>query len=142
MADCLFCKIANKEIFSYIVYENEKVLCFLDILPLARGHLLVIPKNHAENILHLKEEDLTAVFKAAKTMTKKLFKALKPDGFTIGINHGKISGQTIDHFHLHIIPRFKGDGGGSIRSVIKSSLAKNFLTEELESVRVKIIKVK
>jgi len=120
MNNCLFCKIAEKEISSKVVYENERVLAFLDINPLASGHTLIIPKNHAENILELSDEDLVSIFRAGREVVLLLNKALKPNGFTIGVNHGKVSGQSIDHFHLHLIPRFQGDGGGSLHSVVNA----------------------
>ena len=114
----MFCKIGKKEINSKSVYEDERTLAFLDINPLAKGHTLIIPKNHATNILELTPEDLIAVFRAGQLITARLNEVFQPDGFTIGINHGRISGQAIDHFHLHIIPRFRGDGGGSLHSVV------------------------
>ena len=118
--DCLFCKIANKEIPSLIVYEDDWSVGFLDNDPLSFGHVLVIPKSHAENIIDLKENLVGRLFGAVKTVTEALDEALKPQGFTIGINHGSISGQTVDHLHIHIIPRYKGDKGGSIHSVVKN----------------------
>lgn len=120
MKNCLFCKIGKKEIDSKIIYEDNLVLAFLDANPLTKGHTLIIPKNHADNILELADKDLIAVFRAAKLVADKLNESLEPSGFTIGVNHGKISGQSIDHFHLHLVPRFQGDGGGSLHSVVQS----------------------
>lgn len=115
---CLFCKIGNKEIPSEIVYEDESAFALLDVHPIAPGHTVVMPKKHSETILDLGDSELASLFSAVRNTTKLLQKALAPDGFTIGINHGKASGQTIEHFHIHIIPRFQNDGGGSIHSVV------------------------
>lgn len=120
MNDCLFCKIANKQIPAEIVYEDADTLAFLDIQPRAPGHTMIIPKKHAENILNLPDELAGPVFLTVKKITDMLSRALNPKGFTIGINHGKVSGQVIDHLHIHIIPRFEGDQGASIHSVVNN----------------------
>ena len=133
--DCLFCKIANKEIPSEMIYEDEASFAFLDIHPLARGHTVIVPKRHAENILDLPDKEVGTVFLAVKTATRMLGRALNPEGFTIGINHGRISGQTVDHLHIHVIPRYEGDGGGSIHSVVG-----NRPKESIQETREKIIK--
>ena len=90
----------------------------LDIHPISPGHTMVIPKIHAETILDLPEEKIGAVFSAVKKVTEMLNKALAPDGFTLGINHGRVSGQAVMHLHIHIIPRWENDGGGSVHSVV------------------------
>lgn len=115
---CLFCQIIKKEIPAEIIYEDEKSIAILDINPRSLGHLMVLPKTHWENILELKDEEVEPLFQTVKKMTELLNKKLAPAGFTIGINHGKVSGQTIDHLHIHIIPRYLNDGGGSIHSVV------------------------
>ncbi len=133
MADCLFCKIANKEIPSLTIYEDNWSLGFLDINPLSLGHVLVVPKEHAENILDLKENLIGKLFSAVKNITEALSDAFSPQGFTIGINHGRISGQAVDHLHIHIIPRYEGDNGGSLHSVVK-----NPPSEPAEEVQTKV----
>ncbi len=133
--DCLFCKIANKEIPAQIIYESADATAVLDVNPRAPGHTMVLPKVHAKNILELPGEKIEGVFKAVKEVTNLLDKKLKPDGFTIGINHGKVSGQTVEHLHIHVIPRWNGDGGGSIHSVVDNSPK-----ESLEKIKNKIIK--
>ena len=133
--DCLFCKIANKEIPSEIIYEDEHSFAFLDVNPLTGGHTVIIPRHHAENILDLAADEVGPVFSAVKHVTEMLGKALKPEGFTIGINHGRISGQTVDHLHIDVIPRYLGDGGGSIHSVVRYQLK-----ESLQVIREKISK--
>ncbi|HZX00896.1 MAG TPA: HIT family protein [Candidatus Paceibacterota bacterium] len=133
--NCLFCKIVNGEILSEKIYEDEAAFAFLDIHPLSPGHTVLVPKVHAENILDLPEAAVGPLFLAVKKVTATLNLALKPHGFTIGINHGKVSGQAIDHLHIHLIPRFEGDGGGSIHSVVK-----NPPQESVVAIKEKIIK--
>lgn len=135
MTDCLFCKIVNGEMPSEKIYEDEVVLALLDIHPLSTGHTVLVPKIHAKNILDLPENQIGPLFLGVRKVTVALNLALKPHGFTIGINHGKVSGQTIDHLHVHVIPRFEGDGGGSIHSVVK-----NQSSESVPATREKIIK--
>jgi len=118
MADCLFCKIANKEIPAKIVYEDENATGVLDVNPRSLGHSMILPKRHAGNILELPDGEIKGVFQAVKNLTALLKKKLNPDGFTIGINHGSVSGQTVEHLHIHVIPRWEKDGGGSIHSVV------------------------
>jgi len=137
MSDCIFCKIANKEIESYLIEESENFLAFLDIKPHAPGHTLLIPKKHIANLedfpQNLGEE---FVFLSKKIITL-LSKALETKDFTIGINHGKLAGQAVEHLHLHFIPRLKDDKGGSIHSVVY-----NPPKEELSLIYEKIMKVK
>lgn len=116
--DCLFCRIAKKELPSAIIYEDSRTLAFLDINPKSPGHSMVIPKVHAENLIQLPTHEVGPLFEAVQKVTSKLSKALKPHGFTIGVNHGKVSGQVVDHLHVHIIPRFLNDGGSSIHAVV------------------------
>jgi len=118
--NCLFCKIIKKEIPAEIIYEDEKTLAVLDIAPRAPGHAMVLPKTHCETILDLPENEINPLFSSVKKVTRLIQKSLKPEGFTIGINHGKISGQAINHLHIHIIPRFKNDGGSSVHSVVNN----------------------
>ncbi|MGC9046760.1 MAG: HIT family protein [Minisyncoccia bacterium] len=133
--DCLFCKIINKEINADIIYEDEDVLVILDIQPRAPGHAIVLPKKHVANILELEQNDIGLVFSGVQKATQLLDKSLNPDGFTIGINQGRASGQTIDHLHIHIMPRWYNDGGGSIHSVVN-----NKPTESLSEIKNKILK--
>ncbi len=133
--DCLFCKIVKGEIPSEKIYEDEFAFAFLDINPLADGHTVIVPKIHAENIIDLPENQIGPLFLGVKKVTEAINSALKPHGFTIGINHGKVSGQVIDHLHIHVIPRFEGDGGGSIHSVVK-----NPPQESINAIKEKIIK--
>ena len=116
--DCLFCKIGKKEIPAEIVYEDEDVFAILDIYPVAPGHTMVIPKIHAQNLLDLDDSKVAPVFLGVKKVLGILKKTIKPDGFTVGINHGTVSGQVVDHLHIHLIPRFLNDHGKSVHSVV------------------------
>ena len=137
MEDCLFCKIVKKEISAEIVYENEVAIGLLDVHPKAPGHTMVIPKNHVATILNLPENETGPFFIAVKNATRMLQKALVPDGFNIGLNHGKDGGQTIDHLHVHIIPRYKGDGGTSMHGIVD-----NPPQESLQEIKEKILQLK
>lgn len=117
-----------------MVYEDDTVVAVLDVLPCAEGHSLVFPRRHAQTILDLDAEYLGKVFGGVQRVTELLLRTLKPHGFTIGINHGKAGGQAIEHLHIHIIPRFEDDGGGSIHSVVHHPP-----TEQLERVFQKIV---
>lgn len=131
---CVFCNIANKQISAEVLYEDSRTMAFLDVMPRAPGHTVVIPKYHAETIVDLPDSEVGPAFLTVKKLTAIITKALKPNGFTIGINHGKVSGQTIDHLHIHIIPRFDDDGGKSIHSVVNNP-PKESLKEIAEKIR-------
>lgn len=120
MQQCPFCKIASKEIPADIVYEDESTIAFLDANPSAPGHTLVIPKRHIPTILDADNETLGKIFETVKTVTEMIKKALQPDGFSIGINQGQVSGQRVPHLHIHIIPRFKGDKGAMVQMVVRN----------------------
>jgi histidine triad (HIT) family protein len=131
--NCIFCKIGAKEMPSHMVYEDDHAFAILDIHPRAAGHTMVMPKVHAANILELPESEIGPLFAAVKAVTAKLAKALRPDGFTIGVNHGDVSGQTVKHLHVHVMPRWHDDGGGSVHSVVDKPPA-----EPLEDMAKKI----
>lgn len=116
--DCLFCKIGKKEIPAEMVYENEHAFAILDINPVSPGHTMVISKTHAKDLPELPKDEVGPLFEGVKMVLDKIQKALKPDGFTIGINQGSVSGQVVDHLHIHLIPRFAGDNGKSVHFVV------------------------
>jgi len=118
MTDCLFCKIATGEIPSYKIYEDNSVMAFLDIHPRAPGHAVIIPRAHYETLLGVPDGEIGPLWIVVKKVAAHIKEALKTDGFTIGMNHGAVSGQTVPHLHVHIMPRFEGDGGKSIHSVV------------------------
>ena len=131
--ECIYCKIINKEIKGEVVFEDESSLAVLDVRPLSPGHTLVLPKSHSSSILELPENQVGPLFLVVKKIIEKLVKVLNPEGFTIGINQGKAGGQAIDHLHIHIIPRWCNDGGGSIHSIVN-----NPPKESLEEIAKKI----
>ena len=115
---CIFCKIIQTQIPAESIYEDNNAVAILDVHPRSPGHTMILPKAHAENILDLPEDKINGVFQAVKKVTELLKQTLEPDGFTIGINHGKVSGQTVEHLHIHIMPRWNDDAGGSVHDVV------------------------
>jgi histidine triad (HIT) family protein len=134
MKECLFCKIAAKEIPASVIYEDEHAMAFLDVKPHSPGHAMVIPKVHAPNILELPDAEITPLFTAVKRVAEMLSRKLKPDGITIGVNQGRASGQEVDHLHVHLMPRWHGDGGGSVQSAVNHQPK-----ESMEEMRKKIV---
>ena len=108
--DCIFCKIAAGEIPSKTIYEDESYRVILDLGPAARGHALILPKEHYSDIYDLPEDKAGEAFKLAWKMAARMRAALKCDGFNIIQNNGEAAGQTVFHFHMHLIPRYKDDG--------------------------------
>jgi histidine triad (HIT) family protein len=109
--ECIFCKIVEGKRSSLKIYEDEKVIAFLDINPRVEGHTLVVPKRHVESLEELKEEDAVYVLRAIKNVLKILISKLNAEGYNVVVNRGRIAGQEIPHLHLHIFPRKRGDGG-------------------------------
>lgn len=107
--DCIFCKIAGGEIPSKTLYEDERFRVILDLGPAARGHALILPKDHAENLYELPEETAAAVMVLAKRMAAVMRGRLNCDGLNLVQNNGEAAGQTVAHFHMHVIPRYKED---------------------------------
>lgn len=135
--ECLFCKIARKEIDARIIYESDDAVAFLDIFPHAPGHSVIISKSHVESIIDLPEKGVGPFFSAVKHVVALLKNKLNPDGFTIGVNQGKCAGQFVNHLHVHVMPRFEGDGGGSLHSVVA-----NPPKEGLDDIYKKIVSIR
>lgn len=108
--NCIFCKLANKDIPTNIIYEDEKFTVIMDASPATKGHALILPKNHAANIYELPDEDAADIFVLAKKLATKMTEILHCDGFNIVQNNGEVAGQTVFHFHMHLIPRYLNDG--------------------------------
>ena len=108
--NCIFCKLANKDIPTNIIYEDEKFTVIMDASPATKGHALILPKNHAANIYELPDKDAADIFVLAKKMAKKMTEILQCDGFNIVQNNGEVAVQTVFHFHMHLIPRYLNDG--------------------------------
>ena len=107
--DCLFCKIVAGDVPATLVHEDERTVAFMDISPATRGHLLVIPREHAADVHAIDPEDLKAVVVAAKGLAQRVRDKLGADGVNILNSAGKVAWQTVFHFHLHVIPRYSDD---------------------------------
>lgn len=108
MEDCIFCKIIKGEIPSFKIYEDDDVFAFEDINPIAEGHTLVIPKKHAKDLWEIDGESLNAVHLASKKISSAIAAALKPSGVVAMQLNGESVGQSVFHYHLHLIPRLAG----------------------------------
>ena len=106
MENCIFCKIANKEIPGKIVYEDDLCLAFLDLSQTTNGHTLVVPKTHYQNILDVDKEVLSHLIKVTKKLTNQIITNLDAKGANVLTNANEVAGQTVMHFHIHIIPRY------------------------------------
>ena len=104
--DCIFCKIANGEIPSRTIYEDEEFRVIMDLAPISEGHSLILPKNHYANLYELPEETAGKAMILAKKMAARMTAKLSCDGFNIMQNNGECAGQTVFHFHLHLIPGY------------------------------------
>lgn len=112
MDNCIFCKIAAGEIPSATLYEDEDFRVILDLGPASKGHALILLKEHYANIYEIPDELAGKVMKLAKKMASAMTKALGCDGFNLVQNNGEVAGQTVFHFHMHLIPRYKDDNVG------------------------------
>ena len=110
--NCIFCKIANGEIPSATLYEDDDFRIIMDLGPASRGHALLLPKEHYENLYMLPDELAAKALPVAKKMITKLTEVLGCDGYNVVQNNGETAGQTVFHFHMHLIPRYKGDQVG------------------------------
>ena len=120
MTDCIFCKIINGEIPCHKIYEDENSLAFLDIKPHAKGHTVLIPKQHGETAFDFTETYLEGFLPSIRRIMNILKDKLNPDGFNVGWNNGSTAGQVVPHLHIHIFPRYEGDDGGSMHSIINN----------------------
>ena len=134
MSDCIFCKIANGEIPSATLYEDEDFRVILDLGPASKGHALILPKAHAANIYEISDDMAAKAMILAKKMATKMTEALKCDGFNIVQNNGEPAGQTVCHFHMHMIPRYEGDQVGiTWKPGTLTDEVKNEILEKLKS---------
>lgn len=108
--NCIFCKIIAGEIPSHTLYEDEQFKVILDVGPATKGHALILPKDHYANLYELPEETAADAMKLTKKMMITMTEKLKCDGFNVIQNNGEVAGQTVFHFHMHLIPRYKNDG--------------------------------
>ncbi|MBU0757511.1 MAG: HIT family protein [Nanoarchaeota archaeon] len=109
-SDCLFCKIITGDIPCAKIFEDEKILAFMDIFPAAKGHTLIVPKKHSTNLVDMDKEDMFACLGTVQKLAPKIIEAMGAQGFNLGMNNFKAAGQVVMHSHFHIIPRKPGDG--------------------------------
>ena len=126
--NCIFCKIANGEIPSRTLYEEDRFRVILDLGPATKGHALILPKNHYADLFALPEDEAAEAAKLAKKMGAELVEKLHADGLNVVQNNGETAGQTVKHFHIHLIPRYENDGQHILWNPGKMS------DEELDSV--------
>lgn len=131
--DCIFCKIANGEIPSKTLYEDERFRVILDLGPATKGHALILPKDHFSNLFELPDETAGEVMKLARRMSVHMKDKLHADGFNLVQNNGECAGQTVMHFHLHLIPRYEGDGQHILWKPVETT------QEELEQIKNVIV---
>ena len=133
--DCIFCKIAAGEIPSRNIYEDSDLIANMDLNPTSKGHSLIIPKEHCTNIYDIDEDIAAKVMKTAKKLATKMTVALNCDGFNLLQNNGETAGQTMFHFHMHLIPRYKDADNNMLKFTSVS-----FSDEEMDAIRDQIIK--
>ncbi|MCH6265268.1 MULTISPECIES: HIT family protein [Neobacillus] len=139
MNDCIFCKIVNGEIPSAKVFENEHVLAFMDISQVTKGHTLVIPKIHKENVFELTPEIARNLFEVVPAIANALKQEFEPAGLNTINNNGELAGQTVFHYHMHLIPRYgKGDGLGVVWKNNQSDYTPQLLQEMAANIAKKL----
>jgi len=110
--DCVFCRIRDGQVPAVKVHGDDRTVAFMDINPLNEGHLLVMSRAHAPTLLDASEEDLAAVIRTVRRMAAAVQRALNPDGINLFQANGEAAFQSVRHFHMHVVPRWKGDGKG------------------------------
>ena len=133
--NCIFCKIIQGEIPSAKVYEDEEIYAFLDISQVTKGHTLIIPKKHVENIYETNEESASSLFARVPKIANALKKAYQPAGINILNNNGKAAGQTVFHIHIHLIPRYDESDGYDAKWVTNNEA---YTPEDLAEIAQKI----
>lgn len=135
MSDCIFCKIINGEIPAAKVYEDEHVVAFLDISQVTKGHTLVVPKVHMADLFELTPDAASQLFRTVPKIANAIKKQFSPVGLNVLNNNGEHAGQTVFHFHMHLIPRYgKGDGFGAVWK----SNASDYTFDELQTIAATI----
>jgi len=121
---CIFCRIVAGEIPAEVVARDDDGVAFLDLEPLADGHVLVVPRAHAASIEQLDGDAADHLFRLVRRLADPVRRAVGASGSTIGINNGEASGQTVPHVHVHIVPRWPNDGAGSVHTIIQMRIKK------------------
>ena len=131
MSRCICCKIIDGSIPSAKIYEDEYVYAFMDIMPLTKGHTLIIPKNHKENVYDLSEEEASNLFKVVPKIATALKETFGPVGMNLLNNNGAPAGQSVFHFHLHFIPRYDQTDGLKLTWNTKEKTYSSEMIQEL-----------
>ena len=135
--NCIFCKIANGDIPSKTLYEDDECRVILDLGPATKGHALILPKNHYANLFELPENEAEHVMVIAKRMAAKMMEKLRCDGFNLVQNNGETAGQTVFHFHMHLIPRYKDMDNSNMISWVPGSMDGEEAKELCEKLKLK-----
>ena len=140
MKNCIFCSLIRGEFHAHRVYEDERVLAFLDIHPSAPGHTLIIPKTHYNQVEDLSEEDAKALFMAMYRIVGGIQEAMEASSSTIGINNGPEAGQEVPHLHIHVIPRRSRSHGSIVQRIVKDGtrVGKTDFMEIAERIRTHV----
>ncbi|ALS79296.1 MULTISPECIES: HIT family protein [Planococcus] len=139
MTNCIFCKIIAGEIPSVKIYEDEHVFAFMDIMPLSKGHTLLIPKTHREFVYDMTPEEAANLFSVAPKIAKAINETFQPEGMNLLNNNGAKAGQSVFHFHLHFIPRYgQSDGFGAKWMTKEKEFTSERIQELAESVKEKL----
>ncbi|MBT2571859.1 HIT family protein [Planococcus sp. ISL-110] len=139
MTNCIFCKIIAGEIPSVKIYEDEHVFAFMDIMPLSKGHTLLIPKTHREFVYDMTPEEAGKLFSVAPKIAKAINDTFQPEGMNLLNNNGAKAGQSVYHFHLHFIPRYgQTDGFGAKWITKEKEFTSERIQELAESVKQKL----
>jgi len=110
MTSCIFCAIVSGEAPARVVHDDDRTLAFMDLFPLTRGHALVIPKAHSDSLLDADPDDAAAVMRTAQVVAQAAMRAYEPDGLNLLQTNGAAAMQTVFHLHVHVLPRYVGDG--------------------------------
>jgi histidine triad (HIT) family protein len=136
MTDCIFCSIVAGDIPGRIVHRTDHTVAFLDANPLAPGHTLVIPKQHYRRLDEIPGDEAAELFGAVHDLAPRVEEAVDADAVSIGINDGEAAGQEVPHTHVHLVPRFDGDGGGPFHAIAPQS--EDLSEDELEEIEAAI----
>lgn len=134
--DCIFCKLANGDIPTNTIYEDDEFKVFMDAAPATKGHALVVPKNHFANIYDMEPETLGNAVKVGKKVIKHATEVLGCEGYNLLQNNGEAAGQTVFHFHLHLIPRYAGTENADLLKWIPGTVASDELKELAEQLKI------
>ncbi len=137
MDNCIFCKIINKEIPGHILFENDHVLAFLDISQTTKGHTLIIPKIHVADVFEMSELAMCEVYKAVPRLASALKETFGATGMNIVNNNGAVAGQTVFHYHVHLIPRYEANDG--FDCVYTNNMAK-YSTADLTALKEDVLR--